>query len=96
MTNIAKNYLGVLEVISSLNCEIDYKSGVRRKFKISDLENTIIVWIELITCQISYGNIVKKCTSKIRIRNINNLCSRHPKKQKTNNQEEVFFYNVII
>ena len=38
MTNIVKNYLRVLEVISSLNCELEYKSGVGRKTKMSDLE----------------------------------------------------------
>ena len=37
MTNIVKNYFRVLEVISSLNCELVYKSGVGRKEKMSDL-----------------------------------------------------------
>lgn len=38
MSNIVKNYFKVLEVISSLNCESNYKSGVGRKEKMSDLE----------------------------------------------------------
>ena len=38
MSNIVKNYFRVLEVISSLNCELEYKSDVGRKLKISDLE----------------------------------------------------------
>ena len=38
MSNIVKNYLRVLEVISSLNCELEYKSGVGRNQKMSDLE----------------------------------------------------------
>jgi hypothetical protein len=38
VTNIVKNYFRVLEVISSLNCELEYKSGVNRIQKISDLE----------------------------------------------------------
>lgn len=38
MSNIVKNYLRVLEVISSLNYELIYKSGVGRKQKMSDLE----------------------------------------------------------
>lgn len=38
MSNIVKNYLRVLEVISSLNCELIYKSGVGRKQKMFDLE----------------------------------------------------------
>ena len=38
MSNIVKKYLRVLEVISSLNCESNYKSGVGRKEKMSDLE----------------------------------------------------------
>jgi hypothetical protein len=39
MSNIVKKYLRVLEVISSLNCELEFKSGVGRKEKkISDLE----------------------------------------------------------
>lgn len=38
MANIVKNYLRVLEVISSLNCELEFKSYVGRKPKMSDLE----------------------------------------------------------
>jgi len=38
MSNIVKNYLRVLEVISSLNCELEFKSVVGRKHKMSDLE----------------------------------------------------------
>jgi hypothetical protein len=38
MSNIVKNYLRVLEVISSLNCELEFKSDVGRKPKMSDLE----------------------------------------------------------
>lgn len=38
MSNIIKNYLRVLEVISSLNCELEFKSDVGRKQKTSDLE----------------------------------------------------------
>ena len=38
MSNIVKKYLRVLEVISSLNCELEYKSGAGRKHKMSDLE----------------------------------------------------------
>ncbi len=38
MSNIVKNYLRVLDVISSLNCKLIYKSGVGRKQKMSDLE----------------------------------------------------------
>ena len=38
MSNIVKNYLRVLEVISSLNCKIEYKTGVGRSQKMSDLE----------------------------------------------------------
>ena len=38
MSNIIKNYLRVLEVLSSLNCELEFKSEVGRKQKMSDLE----------------------------------------------------------
>jgi hypothetical protein len=38
MSNIVKNYFRVLEVISSLNCDLAYKSNVGRKQKMSDLE----------------------------------------------------------
>ena len=38
MSNIVKNYLRVLEVINSLNCEPMYSSRVGRKSKMSDLE----------------------------------------------------------
>jgi hypothetical protein len=33
MSNIVKNYFRVLEVISSLNCELEYKLDVGRKQK---------------------------------------------------------------
>jgi hypothetical protein len=33
MPNIAKKYFRVLEVISSLGCELEYKSSVGRKEK---------------------------------------------------------------
>ena len=38
MANIVKNYFRVLEIISSLNCKLEYKSDVGRKQKMSDLE----------------------------------------------------------
>ena len=38
MANIVKKYLRVLEIISSLNCELEFKSSVGRKCKMSDLE----------------------------------------------------------
>lgn len=38
MSNIVKNYFKVLEVLSSLNFELEYKSDVGRKQKMSDLE----------------------------------------------------------
>lgn len=38
MSNIVKNYFRVLEVISSLNFELDFKSGIGRKQKMSDIE----------------------------------------------------------
>ena len=38
MSNIVKNYFRVLEVISSLNVDLEYKSGVGRIQKMSDLE----------------------------------------------------------
>ena len=38
MLKIVKNYFRVLEVISSLNCELEYISDVGRKQKMSDLE----------------------------------------------------------
>jgi len=38
MSKIIKNYLRILEVISSLNCELEFKTDVGRKQKMSDLE----------------------------------------------------------
>ena len=38
MTNIVKNYFRVLEVLSSLKFELEFKSGTGRKPKISDIE----------------------------------------------------------
>lgn len=43
MSNIVKKYLRVLEIISSLNCELEFKSGVGRKQKISDLEVVALI-----------------------------------------------------
>jgi hypothetical protein len=43
MTDIVKNYLRVLEVISSLNCELEYKSGVVLKSKMFDLEIVALI-----------------------------------------------------
>ena len=42
MTNIVKNYLRVLEVISSSNCESEFKSSVGRKEKMSYLEIVVL------------------------------------------------------
>ena len=38
MLKIVKNYFRFLEVINSLNCELEYISDVGRKQKMSDLE----------------------------------------------------------
>lgn len=38
MSNIIKKYLRVLEVKSSLNCELEYKSEIVRKQKMFDLD----------------------------------------------------------
>ena len=38
MTNIVKNYFRVLEVLCSLNFELEFKSGIGRKPKMTDLE----------------------------------------------------------
>lgn len=38
MSNIKKNYLRILEVISSLNCDSPHHSTVGRKFKMTDIE----------------------------------------------------------
>lgn len=38
MSNIKKNYLRILEVIRSLNCDSPYRSNVGRKFKMTDIE----------------------------------------------------------
>ena len=43
MTNIVKNYFRVLEVISSLNFELDFKSGIGRKQKMSDIEVVALI-----------------------------------------------------
>ena len=45
MTNIVKNYFRVLEVISSFDNELDFKSGVGRKPKISDIEVVALSWV---------------------------------------------------
>ncbi len=38
MTNIIKNYLRVLEVINSLNLDLEHQSGAGRKPKMTDIE----------------------------------------------------------
>ena len=45
MTNIVNNYFRVLEVISFLNFELDFKSGIGRKQKMSDIEVVALVEI---------------------------------------------------
>jgi hypothetical protein len=45
MTNIVKNYFRVLEVIRFLNCELEFKTGVGRKEKMSDLEVVALSYI---------------------------------------------------
>ena len=42
MSNIVKNYFRVLEVISSLNYDLTFKSNVGRKQKMSDLEEVAL------------------------------------------------------
>jgi hypothetical protein len=37
MTNIVKNYFRVLEVLCSLNFELEFKSGIGRKPKMTNL-----------------------------------------------------------
>ena len=36
MTNVVKNYLSILKVVSSFNCELKYEFGVGDKVKISN------------------------------------------------------------
>ena len=38
MSNIVKNYFKILEILSSLNCDLELKKGAGRKSKMSDLE----------------------------------------------------------
>ena len=38
MSNIKKNYLRILEVISSFNCDSHFRSNVGIKFKTTDIE----------------------------------------------------------
>jgi hypothetical protein len=44
MTNIVKNYFRVLEVISSFDIELDFKSGISRKPKMSDIEVVTLIF----------------------------------------------------
>lgn len=38
MSNIVKNYFKILEILSSLNFDLELKKGAGRKSKMSDLE----------------------------------------------------------
>ena len=40
MINIVRNYFRVLEVLSSLNIEFEFKSIIGRKLKMTDLEGS--------------------------------------------------------
>lgn len=42
MSNIIKNYYSVLEVISSLNCELAFKLRIERRRKIFDLGSIVL------------------------------------------------------
>ena len=42
MSNIVNNYFRVLEVISSLNCELELKTRIGRRDKMSDLEAFVL------------------------------------------------------
>ena len=69
MSNIVKNYSRVLEVISSLGCKLEYKSGVGRKEKISDLE-VVAMSLTAEFMSIDNENSLFKQTTKAEILNL--------------------------
>lgn len=60
MTNIVKNYLRVLEIISSLNCESGDKSNVGRKQKMSDSKVVVLSLTAEFMCAIYMQEIKDK------------------------------------
>ena len=69
-----KNYFRVLEVICSLNCELEYKSDVGRKQKISDLE---VVALSL-TAEFMFIDSENSLFKEINNQQIPNLIERSP------------------
>lgn len=69
MSNIVKNYFRVLEVLSFLNCELEYKSDVGRKQKMSDLEAVALS----LTAEFMYIDSENSLFKEINSKQISNL-----------------------
>jgi hypothetical protein len=95
MSNIVKNYYRVLEVISSLNWDYEYKPKVGRKSKMSDIE---IVALSLTSefMSIDSENSLFKQIKQSEIPNLIERSQFNKKKKKTvflskRNQAQVGF-----
>jgi len=69
MSNIVKNYFRVLEIISSLNCELESNSFVGRKRKMSDLE-VVALSLTAEFMSIDSENALFKLINKLEITNL--------------------------
>jgi len=85
MSNIVKNYFRVLEVISSLNCELECKSDVGRKQKMSDLEVVALSLTAEFMSVDSENSLFKEINSE----HISNLIERS---QFNKRRRKLFFF----
>ena len=85
MSNIVKNYFRVLEVISSLNCELELKTGIGRREKMSDLEIFALSLTAEVMSIDSENSLFKQIASDI----TPNLIERS---QFNKNKESYFFF----
>lgn len=81
ITNIVKNYLRVLEVISSLNCELKFESGVGRKQKLCDLE-TVALSLTADFKSIESENSLFKLINQTEIPNLIERCQFDKRRRK--------------
>lgn len=85
MLNIVNNYFRVLEVISSLNCELELKTGIGRREKMSDLEIFALSLTAEVMSIDSENSLFKQIASDI----TPNLIERS---QFNKNKESYFFF----
>ena len=87
MSNIVKNYFRALEIIGSLNCDLEYKFRACRKQKMSDLEVVAMSLTAEFMSIDSENSLFKQITNT----EIHNLIER----SQFNKREENYSYFVM-